>query len=157
MDKPSQAEHDQLQEARGVILRASWTPSLKPHEQKRLADVAEMLDEITTRRKPEAPPTETVSEDEPEGGWADAPDFLTVDEAAELLRRHVSTVYRRLERGHWPFAWKDGNDWRIEKDALREHLKSASIPTRKAASDPMIQTKRVRFDREMDEALRRVG
>lgn len=63
--------------------------------------------------------------------------LLTVQETAELLRRHPSTIYRRLERGEWPFAWKDGNDWRIEREALMQHLRSHSIPTRRAPEDPM--------------------
>jgi excisionase family DNA binding protein len=64
-------------------------------------------------------------------------EFLTVDEAATLLKRHPSTIYRRLERGEWPFAFKEGKDWRIERGALLEHLKARPIHTRRQVEDPM--------------------
>lgn len=65
-------------------------------------------------------------------------ELLTVDEAAELLKRHVSTIYRRLERGEWEgFAWKEGKDWRIEKDGMLAHLRARPIHTRRPAEDPM--------------------
>jgi excisionase family DNA binding protein len=87
----------------------------------------------------------------------DAPDFLTVEETALLIRRHVSTVYRRLERGEWPFAWKEGNDWRIEKSALLDHLRHAPIHTRKPATDPMPQPSRARFEQLLETEMRRVA
>lgn len=68
---------------------------------------------------------------------SEAPEILTVDETAELLRCHNSTIYRKLERGEWPFAWKLGKDWRIEKDELMEHLRNKPVHTRQKAEDPM--------------------
>lgn len=85
-------------------------------------------------------------------------ELLTVNETAELLRRHPSTIYRRLEAGEWPFAWKDGNDWRIEKDALLTHLRSRPIHTRAAAPDPMHRphpAARARFRELIDKEGRR--
>lgn len=62
---------------------------------------------------------------------------MTVDETATLLKRHPSTIYRRLERGEWPFAFKEGKDWRIERGALLDHLRSRPIHSRRPAEDPM--------------------
>lgn len=78
--------------------------------------------------------------------------ILTVNETAELLRRHPSTIYRRLENGEWPFAWKDGKDWRIEKDALLDHLRHRPVPTRRPACDPM--PSRVRFEQMLETAMK---
>jgi excisionase family DNA binding protein len=83
--------------------------------------------------------------------------ILTVQETASLLKRHASTIYRRLEGGEWPFAWKDGNDWRIEKDALLDHLRHRPIHTRKAAEDPMPQPSRVRFEQMLETEMRRAA
>lgn len=72
-------------------------------------------------------------------------ELLTVDEAAELLKRHPSTIYRRLERGEWPFAFKEGKDWRIEKGELMSHLRGRPIHTRRPAHHPMSSTTGARF------------
>lgn len=65
-------------------------------------------------------------------------ELLTVVEAAELLKRHPSTVYRRLESGEWEaFSWKDGKDWRIEKTPMLEYLRSRPVRTRRPVEDPM--------------------
>jgi excisionase family DNA binding protein len=64
-------------------------------------------------------------------------ELLTVDETAALLKRHPSKIYRHLERGEWPFAFKEGKDWRIERGALLEHLKARPIHTRRPVEDPM--------------------
>ena len=48
--------------------------------------------------------------------------LLDVQTCAEFLGRHPSTIYRRLERGDWPFALKEGNKWLIPSDALQDHL-----------------------------------
>lgn len=83
-------------------------------------------------------------------------EILTVEETAKLLKRHPSTIYRRLERGEWTFAWKDGKDWRIEKDKLLEHLRSAPIHTRRKVVDPMpsAPNRRARFRALMAEGRR---
>lgn len=81
-------------------------------------------------------------------------EILTVEETATLLKRHTSTIYRRLERGEWPFAWKEGKDWRIEKDALLSHLRQRPIHTRRPVEDPMPRarsTRRARFREFMGE------
>lgn len=84
-----------------------------------------------------------------------ADEILTVNETATLLKRHPSTIYRRLERGEWTFAWKDGQDWRIEKDKLLEHLRSAPVPTRKPATDPMPRSSRASFEALLADEERR--
>lgn len=84
-------------------------------------------------------------------------ELLTVNETAELLKRHPSTIYRRLERGEWRFAWKDGKDWRIEKDKLLEHLRNAPIPTREPARDPMPRSSRARFEALLEAEERRAS
>jgi excisionase family DNA binding protein len=83
-------------------------------------------------------------------------ELLTVDETAKLLKRHPSTIYRRLERGEWTFAWKDGKDWRIEKDLLLEHLRHQPISTRRKDVDqmPSLGERRARFRAMMADGRR---
>lgn len=67
-------------------------------------------------------------------------EILTVNEAAELVRRHPSTIYRRLEAEDSPwhsFAFKEGKDWRIEREGMLAFLKQRPIHTRRPAEDPM--------------------
>ncbi len=88
--------------------------------------------------------------------WDDAPDLLKVDEAAMLLRCHVATCYRRLEDGRWDaFAWKLGNDWRIEKVPLKEHLRDRPVHSRESSPDPMPKPSRVRFRERLANERRR--
>lgn len=82
-------------------------------------------------------------------------EILTVDETAKLLKRHPSTIYRRLERGEWAFAWKDRNGWRIEKDKLLEHLRRAPIATKEKAADPMPRASRASFEALLEAEMRR--
>lgn len=85
-------------------------------------------------------------------------DLLTVDETAALLKRHNSTIYRRLESGEWDaFAWKDGKDWRIEEGPLLNHLRSRPVRTRRPAEDPMPRpsASRARFRAELEAMERR--
>jgi excisionase family DNA binding protein len=77
--------------------------------------------------------------------FEDAPKLLKVEEAAELLRCHSITVYRKLEKGEWStFAWKLGQEWRIERDGLEQHLRKQ--PLREPVEDPMPRKRRARFD-----------
>jgi excisionase family DNA binding protein len=90
--------------------------------------------------------------------WDDAPDLLKVNEVAELMRVHVATVYRRLEDKKQPwgqFAWKVGNDWRIEKAPLKEHLRYRPVHSRESSPDPMPKPSRVRFREKLANERRR--
>jgi excisionase family DNA binding protein len=49
-------------------------------------------------------------------------DILTPEEAARYLRVHSQTIYRRLRAGKLPGA-KVGDQWRIRKADLDQHLK----------------------------------
>jgi len=42
---------------------------------------------------------------------------LTVDELADYLRVHRSTIYRLLKRGALP-AFKVGSDWRFHRESI---------------------------------------
>ena len=48
---------------------------------------------------------------------ADAPKVLTVNELAEYLRVHRSTIYRLLKRGDLP-GFKIGSDWRFNVEVI---------------------------------------
>ncbi len=54
---------------------------------------------------------------------------FTPEEAAELLRVHVNTVYKLLRNGNLPAA-KTGRDWRISGVVLDEYLRG-SLPLKK--------------------------
>jgi excisionase family DNA binding protein len=49
-------------------------------------------------------------------------EMITPEEAAEILRVNTHTVYRALRAGKLP-GGKVGNQWRIRKADLDEHLK----------------------------------
>ena len=51
--------------------------------------------------------------------------LLTVEEAAEQLRIHPSTVYRLARRGQLP-AVKVGNQWRLDSANLEDWLRANS-------------------------------
>ena len=61
----------------------------------------------------------------------DAPDILTLAEAAELMRVSESTLYKRVQCGDVP-AIKCGG-WRISKTALLEWV-AAGMPEREQAA-----------------------
>jgi excisionase family DNA binding protein len=53
--------------------------------------------------------------------------FLTVDEAARVLRQSRPTMYRKIERGELrAVRLGDRGPLRIPVDALREHLRPAA-------------------------------
>lgn len=47
--------------------------------------------------------------------------LLTIQEAADFLRVHYNTVYRRVRRGEIP-ASQIGTEWRIQKKDLLRYL-----------------------------------
>ncbi len=49
------------------------------------------------------------------------PEYLTVKEAAELLRVSTATVFRKLRSGELP-ATKFGRSWRIRRSVLDEMM-----------------------------------
>lgn len=88
--------------------------------------------------------------------WDSAPDLLTVKEVAALVRRSPNCVYLRLEKGEWahqPWAWKEGKDWRIERDPLREYLRKNKAPQRRKAEDPMPKAKVDDFEKQLAQVL----
>jgi len=48
---------------------------------------------------------------------------MTLQEVAEYLRVHQSTIYRELKRGNLP-AFKMGSDWRFHRKVLEEWARS---------------------------------
>ena len=47
---------------------------------------------------------------------------LNLEEVAELLRVHPSTIYRLLNKGGLP-AFKVGSDWRFNQESIEQWLK----------------------------------
>ena len=47
--------------------------------------------------------------------------LMTIEEAAQYLRFHPSTVYRLARRGKLP-AVKVGKQWRLDREALDKQL-----------------------------------
>ena len=54
-------------------------------------------------------------------------EVLTVEEVADLLKVHRTTVYRMLKTGELP-AFKIGSDWRFYRVRMEEWLKSRTQP-----------------------------
>ncbi len=50
-------------------------------------------------------------------------EMLRVEDVALLMRRSVSTIYRRIEKKLIP-AHKDGNVWFVFKDELFDNIRS---------------------------------
>ena len=48
--------------------------------------------------------------------------LMTIEEVAEYLRVHPSTVYRLVRQGSLP-AVKIGKQWRVDREALEEWLR----------------------------------
>ena len=51
------------------------------------------------------------------------PMLITIDEAAQYLRFHPSTVYRLARRGELP-AVKVGKQWRLDREVLDNWLRA---------------------------------
>jgi excisionase family DNA binding protein len=51
---------------------------------------------------------------------------LTINEVAQILRMHPTTIYRLVKRGELP-GFKIGGAWRISKASLDSFL-SAEVP-----------------------------
>lgn len=54
--------------------------------------------------------------------------LMTVEEVAQYMRCHQSTVYRLLKRRRLP-AFRLGSDWRIDFDVLRSWMRGNTIST----------------------------
>jgi excisionase family DNA binding protein len=67
-----------------------------------------------------------------------APKVLTVNELAEYLRVHRSTIYRLLKKGQLP-GFKIGSDWRFNVEVIDEwRLKQgAGFLEEEASIEPM--------------------
>lgn len=69
----------------------------------------------------------------PPRGWADMPEWITVDEAAEASGYHPEYI-RRLARKGRIGAEKKGRDWWIDRDKFRSYLAAVeSLGTKKHA------------------------
>jgi Helix-turn-helix domain len=58
----------------------------------------------------------------------DAPEWLTIDEAAEHVRSTPSALRWRAQNGKLPGAVKDGGRWLVDRRKLDENL-GATVPT----------------------------
>ncbi len=68
--------------------------------------------------------------------WADLPEWITTDEAAEISGYHPEYV-RYLAREGRIGAEKKGRDWWIDRDKLREYLATVqALGTKKHAGIP---------------------
>ena len=47
--------------------------------------------------------------------------ILTLEEVAELLRAHRSTIYRFVRKGRIP-AFKMGSDWRFSQESIEKWI-----------------------------------
>lgn len=65
------------------------------------------------------------------------PKVLTVNELAEYLRVHRSTIYRLLKKGQLP-GFKIGSDWRFNVEVIDEWRlrQGAGILEEEAATEP---------------------
>ena len=82
-----------------------------------------------------------------DGGWADLPEWITIEEAAQQSGYHPEYV-RRLARQRRIGAEKKGRDWWVDRDAFRAYLdlmkdlgsrkhisRGPNIPDRQPSSD----------------------
>lgn len=47
---------------------------------------------------------------------------MKLDEVADLLRCHRSTIYRLIKRGEIP-CWQLGSDWRFNREAIEDWMR----------------------------------
>ena len=57
--------------------------------------------------------------------WSDA--VMTVDDVAQYLRIHKTTLYRLLKRNQIP-AFRVGSDWRFSRKAIDSWMKEQRDP-----------------------------
>ena len=56
--------------------------------------------------------------------------IMTVAEVAEYLKVHRATIYRMARIGKIP-AFKIGDDWRFDKDAIEKWMNNRHVKLRK--------------------------
>ena len=56
--------------------------------------------------------------------------FLTIEEAAELLRVSPRSAYTLARKGELAGAVKVGNQWRVDRDALMAWVKKEGRPAK---------------------------
>jgi excisionase family DNA binding protein len=61
------------------------------------------------------------------GGQLEVEMVLTINEVAQILRMHPTTIYRLVKRGELP-GFKIGGAWRINRASLDLFL-SSKLPT----------------------------
>lgn len=55
-------------------------------------------------------------------------ELMTLKETADLLRTHVSTLYRHSRQGKIPGAFKLGWDWRFDRATIERWTLSGGAP-----------------------------
>ena len=60
--------------------------------------------------------------------------FLTIEEAADLLRISPRSAYTLAREGRLAGAVKVGNQWRVDRDALMAWVKEEGQPAKAEAS-----------------------
>jgi excisionase family DNA binding protein len=60
---------------------------------------------------------------------AEQPSILTLENVADYLRVHPSTIYRMLKKKQLP-AFKIGRDWRFNRESLDRWCSKASLTFR---------------------------
>ena len=61
--------------------------------------------------------------------------FLTIEEAADLLRISPRSAYTLAREGRLAGAVKVGNQWRVDKDALMTWVKEQGRPSESSAAE----------------------
>lgn len=71
-----------------------------------------------------------VDLDQPPAPSAELPEFLTVQEVADLFRQNPSHIARQLRAGLWPGAFKlpGGMHWRIPRASVAAQMASTWEP-----------------------------
>ena len=66
---------------------------------------------------------------------------MTLNEVAEFLKVHPSTVYRLLKRHSLP-AFKMGSDWRFNQESLKQWIKTCEMemPLVRAATNDLSES-----------------
>lgn len=64
------------------------------------------------------------------------PEYLTLQEVADLLRISERTAYTRCREGQLPGAAKVAGKWRVERAALEEWLREGGEAPRQAPQKP---------------------
>lgn len=62
----------------------------------------------------------------PVTSWNEVPVVFDIPMAARILGKSADWISRRCQRGELP-AFKDGKEWRFEKDAFLDYIQSCKV------------------------------